>query len=80
MFEILQSKTDFSELPCFEKPDPGDIFVRRGIRRYSMAEIEEAIEVEGGPERGAPRRYRMAEIERGEAGAIQETINGETRS
>ena len=33
--------------------------------------IEEAIEAEGEPEAGGPRRYRRAEIERGEAEAIQ---------
>ena len=34
-----------TNLPFFAKPDPGEIFIRRRIRRYSRAAIEEAIGV-----------------------------------
>ena len=83
IINICQPMNKQINLPCFGTPDPGEICIRWRIRRYRRAEIEEAIEVDGAPEGGGPRRFRLmgpprggstVTIERGKADAIQ--ING----
>ena len=73
LLQIVKTLVYCDKLLCFGKTDPGEIFVRGRIRRYSRAEIEEAIEVERAQEMGGPRLYQRAEIKRQEAEAIQET-------
>ena len=70
VLDLFAIEYRYDKITLLRKNEPGEIF----IRRYSRAEREEAIEVEGRPEEGGPRRYRRAEIERGEAKSIQETV------
>ena len=58
--------------PASENPALARYLSREGSdKAIGQIKIEEAIEAEGEPERGGPRRFSRAEIERGEAEAIR---------